>query len=75
MRIQIKYKQSGIVISNGKSTNYREIYTLKVESINGSKEYKNTKLNLYVKKGVELEYGKKISFTRQLYKTPKGYKL
>lgn len=66
---------SGVVTSNGKETDYRTTYILKVESINGNKKYKNTYLNLYVKKGLKLEYGKKISFARELYKAKKCYKL
>lgn len=65
----------GIITSEGKETDYKTVYTLKVETINGDKKYKNTNLNLYVEKGENLEYGKKISFIRRIYKANTCYKL
>ncbi len=55
----------GTIISNPSYKEYKTIYTIKVESINGNNSYKNTKLLLNVKKGKnqkEYRYGNKISF-------------
>lgn len=54
----------GVITGEGKETDYRKTYILRVESINGRKEFKDTNLNLYVKKDDKLEYGQKISFIR-----------
>ena len=40
----------GIITNEGKETNYKTSYTLKVESINGNSKYKNTYVMLYIKK-------------------------
>lgn len=51
----------GTIISNPIDKQYKNQYTLKVEEINGNKEYKNTNLQLNVKKEKEtLNYGDKI---------------
>lgn len=51
----------GTIISNPIDKQYKNQYILKVEEINGNKEYKNTNLQLNVKKEKEtLNYGDKI---------------
>lgn len=51
----------GTIISNPIDKQYKNQYTLKIEEINGNKEYKNTNLQLNVKKEKEtLNYGDKI---------------
>lgn len=51
----------GTIISNPIDKQNKNQYTLKVEEINGNKEYKNTNLQLNVKKEKEtLNYGDKI---------------
>lgn len=55
----------GTIISNPSQKQYKTSYTLQVESINGNKSYKNTKLLLNVKKDKKEKlyfYGNKISF-------------
>ena len=52
---------AGTIISNPIDKQYKNQYILKVEEINGNKEYKNTNLQLNVKKEKEtLNYGDKI---------------
>lgn len=53
----------GVITSNAKQTTYKQVYNLKVETINGEKKYKNTYLKLYCEKEVKLGYGKKIRFS------------
>ena len=51
----------GTIISNPIDKQYKNQYTLKVEEINGNKKYKNTNLQLNVKKEKEtLNYGDEI---------------
>ena len=54
----------GTIISNEKKGQYKNSYTIKIESINGNKEYKNIRLilNISNKENVKLEYGNKIKF-------------
>lgn len=50
----------GIIISNKKEKEYKNVYTLKVESLNENKKYKNTYLYLNINKSLNLEYGDKV---------------
>lgn len=50
----------GTIVSERKETEYRASYTLKVESINDSIKFKNTKLLIYVNKNEYLDYGDKV---------------
>lgn len=55
----------GTIISNSSDKEYKTVYTIKVESMDGDNRYQNTKLLLNVKKGKkqkEYRYGNKISF-------------
>lgn len=55
----------GTIISNPSKKEYKTSYTIKIESINGNKSYKNTKLLLNIKnekKEKIYSYGNKISF-------------
>lgn len=52
----------GVIISDAKKTTYKQVYILKVETVNGNKKYQNTYLNLYCGQDIKLDYGKKISF-------------
>lgn len=47
----------GTIITNGEETEYKKVYTLKVESINKDKRYKGTNLIIYTSKKADLEYG------------------
>ena len=58
----------GIITSDVKSTTYKNTYSIKVESINGNKKYKDTNLYVYTKPDEFIKYGKKVSFTRRIYK-------
>jgi len=63
--IQGEIKVVGTIISNPEIKEYKTVYTLKVDSINGNISYKNTKLLLNVKKEKNEKlyfYGNKISF-------------
>lgn len=58
----------GTIISNPSNKEYKTSYTIKIESINGDKSYKNTKLLLNVKnekKEILYSYGNKISFVAE----------
>lgn len=59
------------VISNVQEKEYKDIYTIKVESINGNKKYSGTRLILNIKKkdNFEIKYGDKIELIGE-YKTP-----
>ena len=59
-------KLVGIITSIPKETEYRNSYTLKVQSINGDEKYKNTNLIIYTKKDIKLEYGKKVEIIRRI---------
>lgn len=61
--VQENVKIEATVISNCKEKEYKDVYTIKIETINGSHEYKGTKLQLYIKNNKNvIEYGDKISF-------------
>ena len=61
--VQENVKIEATVISNCKEKEYKDVYTIKVETINGSNEYKGTKLQLSIKNNKNvIEYGNKISF-------------
>lgn len=56
----------GTIVSNGTNKQYSTNYILQIESINGNKSYKNTKLLLKIKKEkkeISFSYGNKISLT------------
>lgn len=58
----------GTIISNPSKKEYKTSYTIQIESINGDKYYKNTKLLLNVKnekKEILYSYGNKISFVAE----------
>ena len=57
------------IVSNKKQKQYKEVYKIKVENINGNKKYKNTYLYLNTKQEINLEYGNKIIFKGE-YKEP-----
>lgn len=65
----------GIITKEGEEKEYKTEYEIKVESINGDKKYKNTKLILYVKNKQKIEYGQKVKLTRRISKTFKRNKL
>lgn len=56
-------KLVGTIISNKKEKEYKDIYNIKVEELNNSKRYKNTKLLIKVDNKIEntLKYGTKIT--------------
>ena len=63
--INEEIKVVGTIISNPSNKQYKTNYTLQVESINGDKSYKNTKILLSVKKDKNekyYSYGNKIYF-------------
>ena len=63
--IQGQIQVVGTIISNAIDKEKSTVYTLKVESINASKSYKNTNLKLYIKKGKGakiFKFGDKITF-------------
>lgn len=65
--IDKEVKVIGIITSSIKETEYRYQVTVKVLNINGNKKYKNTKINVSLKKSEnfnlnKLKYGNKISF-------------
>ena len=49
----------GKMISNGKEKEYKDIYKIKIDTVNNNKKYKNTNLYIYVKKNkdVKFKYG------------------
>ncbi len=69
-----------IIISNPDEKEYKYTYTIKVEEINGNKEYQNTKLLLDIKKSNLKEslpqYGDEITITGEFKKpnTARNYK-
>ena len=64
--IDKEVKAVGIITSSIKETEYRYSVTVKILSIDGKTKYKNTKINLSLKKSDNdnlLEFGNKIFFT------------
>lgn len=53
------------VVSNAKEKDYKKVYKIKVESVNGNTRFKNTYLYLDVKNNlnIDLEYGGKLEIT------------
>ena len=72
-----KVKIIGTVISQREETSYQFKYTLKVEEVNGSIEFKGTNLLLYTQKDVVLDYGDKINIVGEYEEAKKAtnYKL
>jgi competence protein ComEC len=59
-----------IVVSNANKKEYKDVYTIKIISINGDKKYKGTRLKLSIKNNKNnIEYGDKIIFTGE-YEEP-----
>ena len=50
----------GTIVDNGEEKEYKNVYKLKIHSINGNSKYKN--MYLYIETKNKLEYGNKISF-------------
>ena len=50
----------GTIVDNGEEKEYKNIYKLKIVSINGKTNYRN--INLYIENKNKLEYGNKVSF-------------
>lgn len=70
--IQENIKIEAIIISNIKEKEYKDVYTIKVKSINNNRKYNGTHLLLSIKNSnKQLEYGDKITFTGE-YKEPEG---
>lgn len=68
--IQENIKIEAIIVSNVKEKEYKDVYTIKVKSINENKKYNGTHLLLSIKNNnKQLEYGNKITFTGE-YKEP-----
>ena len=64
--VEGEIKVVATIISNPTDKEYKTSYTIKIDSINGNKSYKNTKLLLNVKKEdkeTKYSYGNKICFT------------
>lgn len=62
--IQSNVKIEAVIVSNVKEKQHKDVYTIKVESINQNKKYNGTHLLLSIKnKTKHLEYGDKIIFT------------
>lgn len=64
--ISEEIKVVGTILSNPVNKEYHTSYTIKVDTINGSKSYQNTKILLKVQKGkkkAEYSYGNQIVFT------------
>ncbi len=60
-------KLVGTIISNKKEKEYKDIYNIKIEELNNSKRYKNTKLLIKVDKKIKksLKYGTRITLKGQ----------
>jgi competence protein ComEC len=59
-----------IVVSNANKKEYKDVYIIKIISINGDKKYKGTRLKLSIKSNKNnIEYGDKIVFTGE-YEEP-----
>ena len=64
--IDKEIKIIGIITTSLKETEYRYIVTIKVLSINGSSQYKNTKVNISIKKD-EVNKLEKLSFGNKIF--------
>jgi len=53
----------GTIITNEEETEYKKVYTIKVESINNNNKYKGTNLILYTSKKAEFEYGDLVTIS------------
>ena len=53
----------GVIVSNPQEKEYKNVYKLKVQNVNGQKNFKNTYLLLNIKnnKNLQIEYGDKVS--------------
>lgn len=74
--IEDKINIIGTVCSNKQEKQYKNKYKLKLESVNGSKRYKNTYWLLNTSKDDKIEYGDKIEITGEYIKpsTQRNYK-
>ena len=61
----------GKIVSNCKEKEYKDVYKIKIETVNNSIKYKNTNLYLYVKKNknIKFRYGETVNIKGQ-YKKP-----
>lgn len=50
----------GKIVDNGTEKEYKYVYKIKVETINGEDKYKNTNLYLNLNKNLDIKYGDKI---------------
>ncbi len=72
-------KVEAIVLSNCKKKEYKDVYKIKIETINGSSKYEGTNLQLSIKNNKTIiEYGDQISFTgefeqAQIQRNYKGF--
>ena len=65
-----EYKIIGTIVSEPQEKEYKTVYKIKVESINGNTKYKNTQLLLNIKgKDNQLKYGDKIKLNA-IYNKP-----
>ena len=64
--IDDEIKIVGIITSSLKETDYKYIVTIKVLSVNSKSKYKNTKLNISIKKGEENKL-EKLSFGNKIF--------
>ncbi len=72
-----EYKIVGTIVSEPQEKEYKTVYKIKIESINGNTKYKNTQLLLNIKgKDNQLKYGDKIKLNAIYTKpeTSRNYK-
>ena len=50
----------GIIVSNQEEREYKNRYTVKVLTVNGSDKYQSTQIYIEVKKDIQFEYGDKV---------------
>lgn len=68
-----EYKVIATVISKPQEKEYKNIYKIKIESINRNKKYANTHLLLNIKKNkIKIEYGDKITFNGTYIEPPES---
>jgi competence protein ComEC len=76
INIEDEIEVIGIVCSNKKEKQYKDVYKLKIETIDSSNKYKNTYVFLNISKNSKLEYGDKIKIKGEFVEpdTQKNYK-
>ena len=61
--IQGNIRVEAIVVSNAKEKEYKDVFKIKIETINGSTKYKGTHLQLSIKNNkLDIDYGDRITF-------------